>query len=310
MKKITIAVIAIAAIIVALVIRLIVISAPKKAEKVDTSEGVAYVSSLESADPNAVENSIRQNGGYVPAATAPAVTASAATDPAATVPAATAPAATAPAATAAAVVPYAPGVITVAVPAGGFPAVGRYAEVLQSGNFRPAFRDIVISGDSIVKAIWEYNILDKSQVLAEISAGANYLNKIADDLVASNPAYLILHYGENEVVESESQAQSFIASYKSAVQNLQQRLPNTKIYVDSIFPVREFAFNKEPYLVNIPHYNELLRQMAAELGVPFLDYDSVWGSYEKNYYDADGIHPIKSYYSEQYLPYILTQLVG
>ncbi|MBR5427440.1 MAG: hypothetical protein IK118_03760 [Clostridia bacterium] len=302
MNKLKILILIFAIIIAALAIRLGIMLIPKNAEKTDTSEGIGYLSQLESADANAVENSIRQNGGLSPAATAPAATVPAATDPGASVPAATVPAATAAAAPAS-------GVIQVAVPAGGYPAVGRYAEVLESGNFRPAFKDIIISGDSIVKAIWEYNVLDKSQVLAEISAGANYLNKIADDLVAANPAYLILHYGENEVVESESQAQSFIASYKSAIQNLQQRLPYTKIYVDCIFPVKEFSFKKEPYLVNIPRYNELLQQMAAELGVPFLDYTNVWNSYEKNYYDADGIHPIKSYYTEQYLPYILTQLV-
>ncbi|MBQ6019054.1 MAG: hypothetical protein IJL26_02640 [Clostridia bacterium] len=295
MKKIKILILAFAVVIAALAIRLGVMLIPKKAEKTDTSQGLSYLSSLETADANAVENSIRQNGGLAPAATVPPATASGDAVPAGTVPAAA---------------PSAEGVITVAVPAGGYPAVGRYAEVLQTGNFRPAFKDIIISGDSIVKAIWEYNVLDKSQVLAEISAGANYLNKIADDLVAANPAYLILHYGENEVVESESQAQSFIASYKSAIQNVQQRLPYTKIYVDCIFPVKEFSFKKEPYLVNIPRYNELLQQMAAELGVPFLDYNAVWNSYEKNYYDADGIHPIKSYYTEQYLPYILTQLVG
>lgn len=175
------------------------------------------------------------------------------------------------------------------------------------GNFKAAFKDIVISGDSIVMAIYEYGVLDDTQVIAKIGAGAGFLKDSTPTIVNAQPQFLILHYGENELSTKE-EASYFINRYKECIQNLQKQLPNTVIFVDSIFPVLEKAYRSEPYTVNIDYYNSLLNKMCSELNVIYLDYTQTWHSYEKNYYDADGIHPLKSYYTEQYLPYIFAEV--
>ena len=174
-------------------------------------------------------------------------------------------------------------------------------------NFKKAYKDIVISGDSIVKAAWEYGILDKSQVMAEISAGTPYLKKITKKIVKANPKYLILHYGENEI-STKKHAKEFAYNYKKCIQRLQKKLPNTVIYVDSIFPVKKKAIKNEPYLKLIPYYNKQIKKVAEETGVTYIDFDPFWKSLKKDYYDADGIHPLGSFYSEQYLPYILMEV--
>ena len=48
--------------------------------------------------------------------------------------------------------------------------------------------------------------------------------------------------------------------------------------------------------------------MCKNIGVTFIDYDSLWASFSKNYYDLDGIHPVSSFYTEQYLPFVLTEV--
>ncbi len=176
---------------------------------------------------------------------------------------------------------------------------------IQDGNFRAAFDDIIIAGDSIVEAISAYGILDDDQVLAEIGAHTWHLSKVTDQIVSSNPKYLILHYGENELDELEM-APYFIGRYRDCIETLKEELPDTVIFVDSIFPVQEKAYNSEPYTVNIPYYNELIREMADDLDVIYIDYDPFWEALETDYYEPDGIHPVMSFYTEEYLPYVYT----
>lgn len=183
----------------------------------------------------------------------------------------------------------------------------KIAQAIKKGNYSYAFKDIIISGDSIVKAIWEYGILDSSQVIAEIGGGTAYLTDVTDSIVAANPKYLILHFGENQL-STKQQAEPFAAEYAKCIKRLQKKLPHTQIYVDSIFPVQEFAFKSDSYLKNIDYYNDYIEQMATELGVHYIDYTPIFASYKKNYYDADGIHPVKAYYTEQYLPQVLTEV--
>lgn len=251
-------------------IRLFSVLIPKKAEKTDELPGVSYLMSLESADVSAVSAAVQAaRGPALPVPAAPPVSDAGKNE-----------------------APTQPAGPTVSV---------------KDGNFRRAFQDIIISGDSIVKAIWEYDVLDKTQVLAEISAGIGYFESILDDIVAAAPRYLILHYGENEV-QSPQAAVSFVSGYKNCIAQLQSRLPGTQIIVDSIFPVTQAAIKAEPYLVYIPDYNALIEQMAKELNVRYIDYTDIWNSYQTNYYDADGVHPIRSYYVEEYLPSILTEV--
>ena len=180
---------------------------------------------------------------------------------------------------------------------------------IKNGEFSAAFEDILISGDSLVKSICEFGIMDETRVMAEVGAGTKYLSDTTDDIVAAHPKYLILHYGENELDKKEN-AVYFIRRYKRRILALQSKLPHTEIYVDSIFPVKEKAYVTEPYTVNIAYYNSLLEEMAGELHVTYLDYAGLWRSFDKDYYDADGIHMKRSFYTKEYLPYVYAMAKG
>ena len=196
---------------------------------------------------------------------------------------------------------------TDATPTEAVPAKAAPHHVVKDGNFRRAFSDILISGDSLVKAISEFGLLDEDQVIAEVGARVSFLKEKTPEIASAAPAYLILHYGENDL-DDPPRAADFVGRYADVLRGLQAALPDTVIFVDSIFPVEDFACIEEPWLKYIDEYNAALREMCAGLGVTFLDHTPLWQSFEKDYYDGDGVHPAYSYYTEQYLPYLITEV--
>ncbi|MBR3248379.1 MAG: hypothetical protein IKG03_08295 [Clostridiales bacterium] len=179
---------------------------------------------------------------------------------------------------------------------------------IKDNNFKAAFKDIYFAGDSITEAMYEYGILDLYHVTAAIGVGTSHIDRNLSYIVDLNPKYLVLHYGVN-VMGSESDALPFIENYKASIEKLQEKLPDTVIFVDSIFPVQPVAYKQAPGTKNVDYYNQKISEMCAELGVHYLNHTPLWENYEKNYYEGDGIHPIYSYYTEQYLPYIYTEVM-
>ena len=58
----------------------------------------------------------------------------------------------------------------------------------------------------------------------------------------------------------------------------------------------------------IPDYNKLIKEMCKEVGVTYVDYDPFFASFTENYYDPDGVHPKYKFYTEQYLPFLYTEV--
>lgn len=183
----------------------------------------------------------------------------------------------------------------------------KIAKALKKGNYKYAFKNIIIAGDSIVKAVSAYGILDDSQVIAKVGATTEFLKEESADIVSANPKYLVLHFGENQL-STEAQASAFTKAYAKCINSLKKQLPETEIYVDSIFPVKPAAYKQNSYLKNINYYNKAIKKMAKECGVHYIDFDPLWASFSKDYYDLDGIHPAYSFYTEQYLPFIISEV--
>ena len=180
----------------------------------------------------------------------------------------------------------------------------KVAKALKDGNYKFAFKECVIAGDSMIAAVEEYGVLDSNSIVAKVGAGTTFLNDNINNIVKKNPKYLILHFGENQI--SKTGAYRYLTDpYTKAIKTLKKKLPDTKIYIDSIFPVQTKAYKENSYLKNISFYNEKLKQMAEENGVNYLDSETMFLNLKKNYYEPDGIHPVLSFYTEQYLPFIL-----
>ena len=183
----------------------------------------------------------------------------------------------------------------------------KVAKALQSGNYKYAFKNCVIAGDSTIAAIQVYGILDAKSIVAKVGAGTAFLNDSINTIVKKNPKYLVLHFGENQLGTPNS-ARYLTDPYLKALKTLKKKLPNTQIYVDSIYPAKTKAYKQNSYLKNISFYNKKLKQMAKEAGVNYLDSESMFLSLKKDYYEPDGIHPKMQFYTEQYLPFVLQEV--
>lgn len=174
-------------------------------------------------------------------------------------------------------------------------------------DFKAAFKDILIVGDSIMEALPGYGILDSDQVISKVGANTDFIGDNMSTIVKSKPRIIVLHFGLNAMGD-KSYAEYFINGYTKQIKALQKKLPKAKIYVDSIFPVSSGAVSASPEYKNIGYYNAQIKKMTKELKVNYIDHTGLWKAYDKNYYDADGIHPLMVYYTEQYLPTILDKV--
>ena len=73
-------------------------------------------------------------------------------------------------------------------------------------------------------------------------------------------------------------------------------LPNTKIIINSILPVSEKAVSKTQAYSYQELFNTKLKELAEELGIPFLE-NSIYLKEKENPFSQDGVHPKGFYYS-------------
>lgn len=150
----------------------------------------------------------------------------------------------------------------------------------------------LIMGDSQAEALTAYSILDDSEVIAHKGM---HLKDTADDMETAinlNPKNIFLTYGVNDL-GMYSTKDDFVAVYKEIISNLQENLPDTKIYVNLIFPVQQSAINQQPHLARYNEFNEGIRSMCDELGVTCIDSNSL---VKDDCYEPDGIHMNYNFY--------------
>lgn len=163
----------------------------------------------------------------------------------------------------------------------------RRAEAMNTGNFNTVFSDAMIIGDSHMEGMTAYGLLDPARVAA---VKGRSLTTSGDDIartVSMAPRYIFMNYGMNDAAICGSDTAKFIGRYKDAIASLQEQLPDSKIYVCSIFPAQPEACEKKPFLAYIPDYNAALAAMCGELGITFID---TTGLMTADDYEPDHIH--------------------
>ena len=155
-------------------------------------------------------------------------------------------------------------------------------------NLIDKFSSSVILGDSRAESIVSYGILDSSPVVAYKGRNLITAQKEGDINKAINlsPTNLFLTYGLNDV-ELYGDPSDFIKEYEKVIKDIQSKLPNTKIYVNSIFKVKDKAISESPSLKNVPQFNTAIINMCNKLGVTYIDGSSI---VDESSYEDDGIH--------------------
>lgn len=155
------------------------------------------------------------------------------------------------------------------------------------------FVNSVVMGDSIAYSFAEYDVLDASSVVAKIGVSIVSIDEDLATVEQMVPDAIFLSYGMNDITNTNGDAQVYREQYKSVIDELKKELPNSRIFVNSIFPVQQKVLAEQPEFENLAQYNEMLSELCDEEKITFIDNTSL---VEEKYYEPDGIHFVAEFY--------------
>lgn len=156
------------------------------------------------------------------------------------------------------------------------------------------FPDTVFVGDSITEGIPFFEIIDGSKVVSEKGYTIRKAQKDINKITEARPQHIFVQLGLNDMLYDIS-SEKFAEDYSEFIQNINTALPETDIYVQSIFPVSEELEKKRPELSNakIEEFNGAIKKMAEEAKVRFVDVALILKDADGRMnpeYTSDGIH--------------------
>lgn len=164
------------------------------------------------------------------------------------------------------------------------------------GDMKSRFSTSVVMGDSITKALEDYNLLNGTSVVAKNGINLKHVEPELEQAVALNPEHIFLSYGMNDLEYLWGDPEKFESLYEQVIQTLREQLPDTKIYINSVLPIQQKAIEKKPLYGNVDAYNEALKDLCGRLDVTFIDNGFLME--QEDIYQEDGIHPRVPYYSQ------------
>ena len=158
------------------------------------------------------------------------------------------------------------------------------------------FEDYVLLGDSRAVGFYFYEYLPESRVLAEAGATILNLEEHIPDLVKINPSTLFLCYGLNDVgIGIWSTPEEYVTDYARVIEEIRKELPDVEIYISSILPARDPAFEQSSAWYDIPQYSNAVKEMCREIDCYFVDNDALAEKYA-DLWEPDGIHVQRDFY--------------
>ena len=172
-------------------------------------------------------------------------------------------------------------------------------------SYRNVFKNVCVVGDSLMNGLEAYNILNSNKLVTQVSASLHHLNENMSRIIGMNPGILILHYGINMISGQQYHLDDFIETYTNHIKTLKKALPDTRIIISLIFPVKR-SVAKAARFGYIDKYNIALIKMCKSLKVEYLDSSSVLKAHPECY-GGDGIHLSKVFYSQYWLKFIIKE---
>ena len=160
----------------------------------------------------------------------------------------------------------------------------------------------VLTGGTATKQVWcpENNMMNlNSEVTAAkiIYPETGEKMTVAEAAGRAKPAIMIITLGTDWGVSYLSEDE-FKACYSDLIKAIKQASPDTKIILQSIFPVTQSCATLDN--AKIDNANKWVKAIASENGCRYLDTQSILkdenNSLKKDYAEADGIHLRKNAY--------------
>lgn len=160
-------------------------------------------------------------------------------------------------------------------------------------SLKEIFGSAVVMGDSISEGFIEFDILNTSSVISKIGVELDELDEQVEQLVKVNPQVVFLTFGANDILATKGDEKAYIEQYKALIEEIQTKLPETKIFINSIFPVQKWRVEEEPLFEHIDAYNQALREMCDKLQIAYVDNTEL---VSERYYESDGMHFKSDFY--------------
>lgn len=158
------------------------------------------------------------------------------------------------------------------------------------------FNDSVILGDSRAVGFEYHGFVDENKVFAEGGATIRNIPDYIEDIKKINPSSIILCFGLNDIsIGYWKTSEEYIQELDEMRKLLLDSIPNATVFVNSIIPAVDPAFEKSEKWRNIPDWNTAIKAHCEEESVPYIDISGVIEEH-KDLYDIDGIHMKKEFY--------------
>lgn len=176
-------------------------------------------------------------------------------------------------------------------------------------TYKDALSQVAFTGDSQIKALETYRLLDVNTVEALVGASADYLEQNFSTVVtkAYGKDALIVHYGINSLSVSENERNRRIEQYRGLLLRLKEELPETRIIVSGVFPVSDRIYYNKGSFAYINQYNFDLLDMCMEIGVEYYSNNEYMTNHQE-VFSADGLHLEYKFYNEYWLKDLITTL--
>ena len=162
---------------------------------------------------------------------------------------------------------------------------------------RIAFDDAVFIGDSLTEPLANYEFLSQSNVLAKVGMNLKTAESLINNIENLNPSNVFLLFGLNDIIATNT-TEEFIQNYDLFINKVRSKVPNAKIYIISVLPVKDFVEQKSPKLNsgNILLYNNALMKFAEDKKYKFIDLRKI-AIENPALYEPDGEHFKKPFYN-------------
>lgn len=181
------------------------------------------------------------------------------------------------------------------------------------------FENDLFIGDSIATGLFNYGYFKSEQVFAKVGLNPEsaLTDSIDDETVIEKaerlkPKRVYIMLGSNGLAYMGNTYMS--QQMKVLVEALQEASPDSYIYILSIPPVtKEHESEGQETMVMVNGYNKLLKDLADEIGVVYLDLcselEDSTGYFAEKYAEADGMHFLGTAYKKM-LSFIEKKIQG
>lgn len=158
------------------------------------------------------------------------------------------------------------------------------------------FDDAMILGDSRAVGFEYHEFVEDSRVMAEGGATIRNIPDYIEGIKSVNPSTIILCFGLNDVsIGYWNTVEEYIIEMDEMVKLLKDSVPGATVFVNSIIPAVDPAFELSEKWREIPQWNTSIKAHCEEAGIPYIDVTSTVEEHQ-DLYDPDGHHMMKEFY--------------